>query len=67
MVIRLCLFDGDGVFGTHLEAAFAAQALVRVHRFGFAILDFVNFDGTNIHALSATDTFVLVHDRIKSH
>ena len=67
MAEKSVLFDNDGVFGTDLNAAFTAQALVLVHHFALFILKFVNFDGTNIYTLSATDAFVLVHGNTITH
>jgi len=64
---RLSLFDSDGAFFTNFNTAFAAKALIRIDRFGFAVYQFEYFDRTNVYALFTTDTFVFVHDGIKSH
>ena len=64
---RLVFFNGDGVAFAHFNAGFATEAFLVVGRIGFAVVHFVHFDRTNIHAFTATNTLVGIDSHIPAH
>jgi hypothetical protein len=60
----LFFLDGDGVLLANLDAGLAAQALVHVHGNGLAILQLVDLNGANVHALAVADAFVVVDSNL---
>jgi hypothetical protein len=69
MVGSCCLNfgNGDGTGGTDLYTAFAAQALVDVHDYGFAFLHFQHAGGANVHALFIASAFFFIDVDIPTH
>jgi hypothetical protein len=54
----LVFFDGESALLADFDAGFAAQTFFFVHCHGLAILKFINFNRTNIHAFAITSAFV---------
>jgi hypothetical protein len=63
----LGLFDGDRVFGTDLDAAFAPEAFLSVRREGFPVPHLKHLDWADIHAFFAANAFLFVHGGVKGH
>jgi hypothetical protein len=63
----LDLGDCDRLVLADLDATFAADTFISIDRHRFFILNFIDIHRTNIHALSATDTFFNVHFRLICH
>jgi hypothetical protein len=51
----------NGPRRTDFHAAFAAQALIHVHGFGFPVLHLKHADRAGIHALALAIAFAFVH------
>jgi hypothetical protein len=64
---RLGLFNSDGAFFANFDATFTAKAFFRIDRLGLAVNHLEYFDRTNINTLFTANTFVFVHNGIKSH
>jgi hypothetical protein len=60
-------FNGDGVRRAYFHTGVATQAFFSVHGNGFAALQFVHFNGTDINAFPVAAAFVGVHDNIPAH
>jgi len=60
--VRSDFGNGDGAFGTHLNAGFATQAFIGMYGLGLAALHFENLSGTGAYALFITGTFVFIYN-----
>jgi hypothetical protein len=60
----LHFLNGNGAGRTDFHAAFAAQALIHVHGFGFPVLHLEHADRAGVYALTLPVAFVLVHGHL---
>jgi len=65
--IRLYFFNSNCAGLTNFNATFTSQTLIGVHRDGFVVHHFENFNGADIHTFFTTFTLVLINSRDKSH
>jgi hypothetical protein len=60
-------FDGNGALLTNLDTGLTTQTLFFVHDNSFSILEFINFNRTDIDTLATANTLVNVNGNRITH